>query len=66
MQLTDIGSAAESDPPSKTCARCGLPFSWRKKWKCDWEEGTRFGALSPRIASLTNLNHHIVENHLGF
>jgi len=43
-----------------------LLFSWRKKWKRDWEEVTRFGALSPRIASLTNLNHHIVENHLGF
>ena len=66
MQLTDIGSAAKSDRPSKTCARCGLPFSWRKKWKRDREEVTRFGALTPRIASLTNLNHHIVENHLGF
>jgi hypothetical protein len=25
-----------------------------------------FGALLPRIASVTNLTHHIVENHLVF
>lgn len=24
--------------PSKDCARCGLPFSWRKKWERDWEQ----------------------------
>jgi hypothetical protein len=23
--------------PDKTCARCGRPFSWRKKWARDWE-----------------------------
>lgn len=23
--------------PSKTCAVCGLPFAWRKKWAKDWE-----------------------------
>ena len=23
--------------PSKTCPVCGLNFSWRKKWKKDWE-----------------------------
>jgi hypothetical protein len=23
--------------PSKLCACCGLPFSWRKKWERDWE-----------------------------
>jgi len=28
----------KSDLPSKTCAHCGLPFSWRKKWKRDWEQ----------------------------
>jgi len=22
--------------PSKTCACCGRPFVWRKKWRKDW------------------------------
>ncbi|MFY7923918.1 MAG: DUF2256 domain-containing protein [Gemmatimonas sp.] len=21
----------------KICARCGRPFSWRKKWERDWD-----------------------------
>ncbi|MHA0033829.1 DUF2256 domain-containing protein [Deinococcus radiodurans] len=29
--------AAPSERPSKICARCGLPFSWRKKWERDWD-----------------------------
>ncbi|MEQ8712511.1 MAG: DUF2256 domain-containing protein [Cyclobacteriaceae bacterium] len=24
--------------PQKTCATCGRPFAWRKKWKTCWEE----------------------------
>ena len=24
--------------PSKTCATCGRPFTWRKKWARVWEE----------------------------
>lgn len=27
----------KSDLPSKVCAACGLPFSWRKKWERDWD-----------------------------
>ncbi|WP_424974337.1 DUF2256 domain-containing protein [Dinoroseobacter sp. S124A] len=27
----------KTDLPSKTCAACGLPFNWRKKWARDWE-----------------------------
>jgi hypothetical protein len=23
--------------PSKPCAACGKPFSWRKKWARDWD-----------------------------
>lgn len=23
--------------PDKLCARCGRPFSWRRKWERDWE-----------------------------
>jgi hypothetical protein len=28
----------KSELPVKTCTRCGLPFSWRKKWERDWDE----------------------------
>ncbi|MGB3455255.1 MAG: DUF2256 domain-containing protein [Litorimonas sp.] len=24
--------------PSKDCATCGRPFSWRKKWERCWDE----------------------------
>ena len=27
----------KSDLPSKDCASCGLPFTWRKKWERDWD-----------------------------
>jgi hypothetical protein len=27
----------KSDLPTKTCAACGKPFTWRKKWERDWE-----------------------------
>lgn len=23
--------------PQKTCATCGRPFTWRRKWARDWE-----------------------------
>ncbi|MDC0182096.1 DUF2256 domain-containing protein [Candidatus Thioglobus sp.] len=23
--------------PEKMCKTCGKPFSWRKKWRKDWE-----------------------------
>jgi hypothetical protein len=28
----------KSDLPSKPCATCGRPFTWRKKWARDWED----------------------------
>lgn len=28
----------KSQLPVKTCAHCGLPFTWRKKWERDWEQ----------------------------
>ncbi|HKK97392.1 MAG TPA: DUF2256 domain-containing protein [Marivita sp.] len=28
----------KSDLPTKTCATCGLPFTWRKKWEKVWDE----------------------------
>ncbi|MBZ3665261.1 DUF2256 domain-containing protein [Pseudomonas monteilii] len=24
--------------PSKVCAECGLPFTWRKRWAGCWEQ----------------------------
>jgi len=29
---------SKSDLPQKTCAVCGLPFSWRKKWADCWDD----------------------------
>lgn len=28
----------KSDLPTKLCAACGLPFTWRKKWERDWAQ----------------------------
>ncbi|MEM7730929.1 MAG: DUF2256 domain-containing protein [Pseudomonadota bacterium] len=28
----------KSHLPSKPCAACGLPFTWRKKWERCWDE----------------------------
>jgi hypothetical protein len=29
---------AKSDLPTKLCACCGRPFTWRKKWARDWPQ----------------------------
>jgi hypothetical protein len=28
----------KSDLPQKTCAACGRPFAWRRKWAKVWDE----------------------------
>jgi hypothetical protein len=28
---------AKKDLPSKLCAACARPFSWRRKWARDWD-----------------------------
>lgn len=28
----------KADLPQKTCAVCGKPFAWRKKWEKVWDE----------------------------
>ncbi len=28
----------KADLPQKTCATCGKPFAWRKKWAKVWDE----------------------------
>ena len=37
-----LAQAAQRGPvlplPSKLCATCGRPFSWRKKWSRVWDE----------------------------
>jgi hypothetical protein len=27
----------KSDLPTKVCAQCQRPFTWRKKWRKDWD-----------------------------
>ncbi|MDX5365903.1 MAG: DUF2256 domain-containing protein [Alphaproteobacteria bacterium] len=27
----------KADLPEKTCEACGRPFTWRKKWREDWD-----------------------------
>ncbi|KAA5800939.1 DUF2256 domain-containing protein [Alkalicaulis satelles] len=31
-------TVAKSNLPQKTCATCGRPFTWRKKWARVWDE----------------------------
>lgn len=28
----------KGDLPQKTCATCGRPFAWRRKWAADWDQ----------------------------
>ncbi|MDO9617673.1 MAG: DUF2256 domain-containing protein [Pseudomonas sp.] len=28
----------KAELPAKSCAVCGLPFTWRKKWARCWDE----------------------------
>ncbi len=28
----------KADLPQKTCATCGRPFAWRRKWAKVWDE----------------------------
>ncbi|MAK15081.1 MAG: hypothetical protein CL860_00015 [Cyanobium sp. MED195] len=30
--------AQSLDRPTKTCAVCGRPFQWRRKWKDVWDD----------------------------
>lgn len=38
MRKQAVSKGNKSYLPSKDCATCGLPFSWRKKWERCWDE----------------------------
>jgi len=33
-----VRGVKKQDLPTKTCATCGRPFTWRKKWAKNWDE----------------------------
>ncbi len=33
-----VKTRKKGDLPTKTCATCGLPFAWRRKWAAVWDE----------------------------
>ena len=50
----------KADLPDKTCATCGRPFVWRRKWSRDWDavrycsdrcRGRRSSAASSAVAA---------------
>jgi hypothetical protein len=32
------GMRKKADLPTKPCASCGRPFTWRRKWQKTWDE----------------------------
>ncbi|MFN7812698.1 MAG: DUF2256 domain-containing protein [Planctomycetia bacterium] len=38
MGRRDSLSRRPGQPAPKTCAACGRPFAWRKKWERCWEQ----------------------------
>ena len=50
----------KGDLPTKTCAACGLPFAWRKKWARDWDQVNLLGSV-PRGEGLRSA-HLILRN----
>ena len=37
--MTDrVKRPKKADLPTKPCATCGRPFTWRKKWEKVWDE----------------------------
>lgn len=31
-------AVSKADLPTRICATCGRPFTWRRKWKAVWDE----------------------------
>ncbi|WP_176244088.1 DUF2256 domain-containing protein [Pseudoruegeria aquimaris] len=42
------------DLPSKTCATCGRPFTWRRKWAKDWEHVRHCSERCRRARRISN------------
>jgi len=40
--------------PTKHCASCGRPFTWRKKWARDWEAVRYCSERCRRAGAATN------------
>ena len=38
MPFVKTKKTAKANLPVKTCAACGRPFAWRKKWRKDWDQ----------------------------
>ena len=38
MAATKAKRFRKENLPEKTCAACGRPFAWRKKWARCWDE----------------------------
>lgn len=38
MKTTAKKTIKKTHLPQKTCAACGRPFTWRKKWEKVWDE----------------------------
>ncbi|MBZ0261947.1 MAG: DUF2256 domain-containing protein [Hyphomicrobiales bacterium] len=44
----------KSELPTKSCAHCGQPFAWRKRWARDWEH-VRYCSRRCRGAAIPKL-----------
>ncbi len=44
---------AKANLPTKVCAACARPFTWRKKWARDWES-VRYCSDRCRAAGTTS------------
>jgi len=55
----------KADLPQKTCATCGRPFAWRKKWEKVWDEvrycSDRCRAERRRLASRASQSDEFSE-----
>jgi len=49
------------DLPTKICAACGRPFTWRKKWASNWEE-VRFCSDACRSGRRDAARERIAKN----
>ncbi|MDP9095259.1 MAG: DUF2256 domain-containing protein [Pseudomonadota bacterium] len=51
----------KADLPSKICASCGRPFTWRKKWASTWGE-VRYCSDACRSGRRDAAREQVVKN----